>query len=112
DNLVLISTDIYGKSSKWKKIWENNKQLIRDPNRIFAGFYLYYTMTAEEKDEAGKLKLHQQVKPAPIVKQDQPDTNGTAQIGSPAVSMDQLAPPIDTSAASPSEVNERNPATK
>src|SRR5207237_906581 len=44
DTLGTISRDVYGTSSKWKKIWQNNLQLIKDPNRIFAGFYLYYTI--------------------------------------------------------------------
>jgi nucleoid-associated protein YgaU len=42
DTLGTISNDVYGTKSKWKKLWENNKQMIHDPNRIFAGFYLYY----------------------------------------------------------------------
>ncbi len=42
DTLGLISGDVYGTQSKWKKLWENNKQLIHDPNKIFAGFFLYY----------------------------------------------------------------------
>ena len=43
DTLGTISNEVYGTKSKWKALWENNKQLIHDPNRIFAGFYLYYT---------------------------------------------------------------------
>jgi nucleoid-associated protein YgaU len=42
DTLGLISTKVYQTSKKWKKLWENNRQLIKDPNRIYAGFYLYY----------------------------------------------------------------------
>ena len=42
DTLGKISGEVYGTASKWRAIWENNKQLIHDPNRIFAGFYLYY----------------------------------------------------------------------
>ena len=42
DTLGKISGKVYGATDKWKKIWENNKQLIRDPNKIYAGFYLYY----------------------------------------------------------------------
>ena len=42
DTLGSISNTIYGTPSRWKALWENNKQLIRDPNKIFAGFYLYY----------------------------------------------------------------------
>jgi nucleoid-associated protein YgaU len=42
DTLGTISKSVYGTPTKWRKIWENNKQLIRNPNKIFAGFYLYY----------------------------------------------------------------------
>jgi nucleoid-associated protein YgaU len=42
DTLGKISGTLYGTQSKWKELWENNKQLIRNPNKIFAGFYLYY----------------------------------------------------------------------
>ena len=65
DTLGTISDDIYGTKSKWKQIYENNKELIRDPNKIYAGFFLYYTMTPEEKEEADKLKNHQ-LAPAPL----------------------------------------------
>lgn len=42
DTLGKISGQVYGTPAKWKEIWNNNKQLIHDPNKIFAGFYLYY----------------------------------------------------------------------
>ena len=42
DTLGTISGQVYGTQSKWRKLWENNRQLIKDPNRIFAGFTLYY----------------------------------------------------------------------
>jgi nucleoid-associated protein YgaU len=42
DTLGVISNDVYGTTHKWKKLWENNRQLIKDPNKIYAGFYLYY----------------------------------------------------------------------
>lgn len=59
DTLGKISGKVYGSMDKWKKIWENNKRLIRDPNKIYAGFYLYYVpetkMTStEEKNEQAK----------------------------------------------------------
>ncbi|MDH4467766.1 MAG: LysM peptidoglycan-binding domain-containing protein [Bacteriovoracaceae bacterium] len=41
DTLSLISKRFYGTLFKWKKIWENNKPLIKDPNRIFVGFTIY-----------------------------------------------------------------------
>ncbi|MGK5084905.1 LysM peptidoglycan-binding domain-containing protein [Bdellovibrionota bacterium FG-1] len=42
DTLGGISGEVYGTRSKWRTLWENNRQMIHDPNRIFAGFYLYY----------------------------------------------------------------------
>ena len=42
DTLGTISKSVYGTNQKWKKLWENNRQLIKDPNKIYAGFYLYY----------------------------------------------------------------------
>ncbi len=57
DTLGSISGDLYGTRSKWKKLWENNRQLIKDPNKIFAGFTLYYTMTPEEQQTRGAAPL-------------------------------------------------------
>ncbi len=42
DTLGSISNDVYGTPAKWKKLWENNRQMIKNPNKIYAGFYLYY----------------------------------------------------------------------
>lgn len=42
DTLGKISTSVYQTPKKWKKIWENNKPLISNPNKIYAGFTLYY----------------------------------------------------------------------
>jgi nucleoid-associated protein YgaU len=47
DTLGRISTNIYGIVSKWRAIYENNKEMIRDPNLIFAGFTLYYLKDAK-----------------------------------------------------------------
>ncbi len=55
DTLGLISSDVYGTTRKWRKLWENNRQMIRDPNRIFAGFTLYYSMTSEDLEEKNRL---------------------------------------------------------
>jgi nucleoid-associated protein YgaU len=56
DTLGRISNKVYGTLAKWKMIWENNRQLIRDPNKIYAGFYLYYVpeakMTSTEESAA------------------------------------------------------------
>ena len=42
DTLGIISTSVYQTSRKWKMIWENNRPLIKEPNKIFAGFTLSY----------------------------------------------------------------------
>ena len=42
ETLGNISTNVYKTSKQWKNIWENNKPLITNPNRIYAGFTIYY----------------------------------------------------------------------
>jgi nucleoid-associated protein YgaU len=42
DTLGTISKDVYSTPSKWKLIWENNRPLIKNPNKIYAGFTIYY----------------------------------------------------------------------
>ncbi len=51
DTLGGISGQVYGTTRKWKSIWDNNRPLIKDPNRIFAGFTLYW-------QELGKVAAH------------------------------------------------------
>lgn len=48
DTLGGISTTVYNTSKKWKLLWENNKPLIKDPNKIFAGFTIYYPESGRE----------------------------------------------------------------
>jgi nucleoid-associated protein YgaU len=52
DTLWKISDNVYGTPWKWSKLWNNNRELIHDPNHIYAGFYLYYLMTEQERREA------------------------------------------------------------
>lgn len=63
DTLGTIADDIYAKKSKWKQLYENNRTLIHDPNRIYAGFYLYYQITEEEKKQAEEIKARRGVAP-------------------------------------------------
>ena len=42
DTLGSISKQKYGTFKKWKNIYEHNKSIIKDPNRIYAGFTIYY----------------------------------------------------------------------
>lgn len=41
DTLGTISNDTYGTSGYWRNIFDNNRPLIKDPNKIFAGFTIY-----------------------------------------------------------------------
>ncbi|EQC43560.1 LysM peptidoglycan-binding domain-containing protein [Bacteriovorax sp. Seq25_V] len=52
DTLASISNEKYGTFKKWRSIWENNSDMIRDPNLIFAGFTLYYV--PEERELASE----------------------------------------------------------
>ena len=51
DTLGKISIDKYGTPKKWKNIYENNQPLIKDPNRIYAGFTIFY----QEADELAEV---------------------------------------------------------
>jgi nucleoid-associated protein YgaU len=42
DTLGTVSKTVYETPKKWKLIWDNNRPLIKDANKIFAGFTLYY----------------------------------------------------------------------
>ena len=59
DTLANIADDLYGKKMKYKKIQKYNSKLIRDPNRIFSGFKIFYDITPEEVAEA---EAHKQKK--------------------------------------------------
>ncbi|HXH32022.1 MAG TPA: LysM peptidoglycan-binding domain-containing protein [Bacteriovoracaceae bacterium] len=48
DTLAGISNTVYTTPKKWKLIWDNNRPLIKDPNRIFAGFTIYYLENGRE----------------------------------------------------------------
>lgn len=42
DTLGKISNKVYGSFKHWKTLWKNNRPLIKNPNKIFAGFTIYY----------------------------------------------------------------------
>ena len=59
DYLGLISKNVYqGQSRFWYDIWRNNDVLIKDPNRIFAGFTLY-TESFEKVKENERLRMEE-----------------------------------------------------
>jgi nucleoid-associated protein YgaU len=106
DTLGTISENVYGTRKKWKKIWKNNRELIKDPNKIFAGFYLYYPMSAEDKEEFEKLKGgdSQQLANTPESGQQMSSTSGQPQGDAarmPASEPAQAVQPIGNTAASP-----------
>lgn len=48
DTLGKISGNVYQDVRKWKLIWDNNRPLIKNPNKIFAGFTIYYLENGRE----------------------------------------------------------------
>ncbi len=42
ETLGTISNDKYGTAARWKDIYNNNRPMILDQNKIFAGFTLYW----------------------------------------------------------------------
>lgn len=52
DTLGSISGKVYGDRSLWKRLWEQNKTWIKDPNKIFAGLFVYYTLNSEDRARA------------------------------------------------------------
>lgn len=52
DTLGTISQDVYATTQRWKNIWDNNRPLIKDPNKIFAGFTIYTPILDEGRDVA------------------------------------------------------------
>lgn len=42
DTLSKISGKVYGTPSHWRALWENNRGLIVNPDKIYAGFSLFY----------------------------------------------------------------------
>lgn len=43
DTLTTISNALYGTAKKWKAIWEQNGDVIHNPQKIMAGLVLYYS---------------------------------------------------------------------
>lgn len=48
DTLGGISKNVYATARKWKLIWDNNRPLIKDPNKIYSGFTIYYLENGRE----------------------------------------------------------------
>lgn len=52
DTLAGIADEVYGRKMKYKKLQKYNDSLIKNANRIFAGFTIFYDITAKEMAEA------------------------------------------------------------
>lgn len=52
DTLAGIADEVYGRKMKYRKLQRYNKKLIKNPNRIFAGFTIFYDITDQELAEA------------------------------------------------------------
>jgi len=56
DTLGKISRNVYGKNIYWKSIYQNNKDQIKNPHLIFAGFTLFYQKLPQlSRDEIASL---------------------------------------------------------
>lgn len=115
DTLGTISTDVYGTRRKWKRLWQNNKELIPDPNKIYAGFYLYYTLTPAEREDFKRRKgvepEEPQTSPAPVAQQPEPIRN-VSSVGQAIVAPQAVAPQAQQEEFLPPPVaaNETQPA--
>lgn len=52
DTLAGIADEVYGRKMKYRKLQRYNQKLIKNPNRIFAGFTIFYDITDQELAEA------------------------------------------------------------
>jgi len=52
DTLAGIADEVYGRKMKYRKLQRYNNKLIKNPNRIFAGFTIFYDITDQEMAEA------------------------------------------------------------
>ena len=64
DTLGGISKSVYDESKHWQAIWYNNRDLIRNPDLIFAGFTIYYQELDQinQREIASKVRLFEKQK--------------------------------------------------
>jgi LysM repeat protein len=109
DTLGKISNNVYGTIKKWKRIWENNRPMIKDPNKIYAGFTLYYQMTDEDRAEFERLRnmpvpLTQEPSGAPAVPSVPSNETKTARAPSSTPAMPAASGGLPSAAALPAAV--------
>lgn len=71
DTLKSIAQKLYGSPLMWKALWKNNPQLIRKPNKLYAGFTLYYQPKGKQQNAPeARTPTSQGVLQKQIVKED------------------------------------------
>jgi len=53
---IAARSDIYGDAGKWKKIYEANKETIKNPSRVYPGQVLRIPMLEEETRKGSRVK--------------------------------------------------------
>ena len=87
DTLANIADEVYGRKMKYRKLQNYNKSLIKNANRIFAGFTIYYDITAQEMAEAEQRRQERAAGGPPPV-----DTSIPSAISPPNVAPSAPAP--------------------
>ena len=103
DTLGRISKKVYGTRSRWKEIWKNNPQLIHDPNKIYAGFTLYYMPEGSSPQPAPLAHQAEPVAPMDSAQAPAP-ANTQTDVREPATAQAGAAPapaPMDSTYAPP-----------
>lgn len=64
DTLGRVSNNVYETPKHWKLLWYNNRDLIRNPDLIFAGFTIYYKdlELINEREIASKMRMFKKEK--------------------------------------------------
>ena len=102
DTLLKISNKVYGTQKLWKAIWHNNPQLIKNPNKIYAGLTLYYLDSDQYKLKSEKLELRQPASRKKQVRAQLAVPEKSVQVAKPTEPVKAMEPTVQTApSASP-----------
>jgi nucleoid-associated protein YgaU len=112
ETLSLISQKVYDTANKWKKIYNNNRPLIRHPDKIFAGFTIYYVpQGVVEKNNTISDTVLETPKATPeVVTQDVSETEAVSESVSEEVAAEEVAEGT-TQESSGLRAKKRNPTS-
>ncbi len=99
DTLAGIADEVYGRRTKYKKLQRYNPKLIKNPNRIFAGFTIFYEITPQEMAEAEARRRERMSAAAPTPTPPSPENTPAAQANipnTPQVPEEPNPPPAET----------------